>query len=305
MVWTAATCTNLAPLATNSAPCTVIGGRLYCNACPLEPSKLERCPWLCTTPFAIGSAFACSKTNTTDPFGKFPCRKCLSACNTTKAIASFSPSSTKSPGLTTGATVDKTTKTAVTAACTSAKPFGSDPPPVQAIENRILYSYRFSCGASAATVVDCPYLCNRGPSNHTLRLCNSKDVSDPISIPLESRLVCERCSRPSGPTHTSLIPSTSASPSATCTSISPTGNLCSVVKHKASSASNGSLFQSHCGTSLADLADCPFLCTTVDPAYVDLLRCVNEDVSGKNTIFDEYHIESCMKCLPACSHRSQ
>ena len=197
---------------------------------------------------------------------------------------------------------DKATMTETgepTAACTSAKPFGIDP--VQTNQNGLLYKYRFSCGVSAATVAECPYLCNRGPSNHTLQVCSDKDMSDPMTVPLDTRLACQHCLLPGVETDTSGISSGGHSPSATCTSIRPTSTVCPLVKHNTTSSSNSPVFQSRCGTTAAEVADCPFLCTTVDPAFVDLFRCVDEDLSGKNTIFDEYHITSCAKCLPACS----
>ena len=198
-------------------------------------------------------------------------------------------------------TTDKAMTGAPSATCTSAKPFGTDQPVVKAIENGLLYKYRFSCGASAATVAECPYLCNRGPSNHTLQLCSDKDISDPMTASADTRLACQHCLLPSIGTDASGSSSSSTSPSATCTSTSPTSTLCPPVKHNATSASNSPMFQSRCGDTAAEVADCLFLCTTIDPAYIDLFRCVNEDVSGKNTIFDEYHIASCAKCLPACS----
>ena len=297
----AATCKSVKPPATNSAPCNIIGGRLYCDVCPPKSSQLKQCPWLCKSPFAIGSTFACSKINTTGLFGKFPCQKCLPACNSTTASVTLSRSPIISPTSTTHASGDKPSTTTAKADCKSSKPFETDSPAVQAIENGISYSYRFSCGASAATVVGCPYLCNRGPNNHTLRLCSNEDISDPVTDPIESRLVCEPCLLRNGAPYISLNPSTSSNPSTTCTSVGAGGTLCPLVKHEAASASNAPLFQSRCGTSPAEVAKCPFLCTTVDPAFIDLFRCVNEDVSGENTIFDEYHIESCVKCLPACA----
>ena len=187
------------------------------------------------------------------------------------------------------------------AICTSAEPFGIDQSAVKAIEKGLSNKYRFSCGASAATVEDCPYLCNRGPSNHTLHLCSDKDISDPMTASADTRLACQHCLLPNAETDASGISSGSTSSSATCTSTDPAGTLCPLVKYNATSSSNSPVFQSRCGTTTAEIADCPFLCTTVDPGYVDVFRCVNEDVSGKNTVWDEYHMESCTRCLPACT----
>ncbi len=295
------TCTSITSVTTKLPSCFIYDGYLYRTECPVKHSEREQCPWLCQTFLFNGPPFICSPSDVSGPnpieFAPFTsCKKCLPFSNSSAAAVNLPPAPTTVPS-----TADKMTAHTTAATCTSIKPSGTDPPAVKALQNGISYSYRFSCGRSAATVTECPYLCDRGPSNHTLRLCDKKDVSDPTTVPINSRLVCESCSLPRETPISSLVSSSSVVPSATCTSTSSTGTLCPLVKHHTTSASTSPLFQSRCGTTAAEIADCPFLCTTVDPAYIDLFRCVNADVSGKNTIFDEYHIESCVKCLPACS----
>ena len=308
-------------MATDPPSCFTFNGSLYRDACPNKPSELDQCPWLCTTFLFLGPPFLCSQTNISSPnpieFGpSTSCQKCSPAYNSMRPIFSLPPASTTFQDstmdkatyslLTSYKTLspydlDKTKSHAPTAmSCTSAKPFGTDTPAIQAIENGTPYSYRFSCGTSVATVAECPYLCNRGPSNHTLQLCSPKDISDPNTDPVVTRLVCEHCLLPGETTDAGPNSSSSASPSATCISTNPTGTSCPLVKHNSTSPSNGPLLQSRCGTTSAEVAGCPFLCTTVDPVNVELFHCVNEDLSGKNPIFDEYHIASCAKCLPSC-----
>lgn len=301
--------------------CFTFKGSLYRDMCPTKHSEIAKCPWLCTTFLFMGPPFLCSRTNISGPnpieFGPSPsCQKCSSRKISTIGTVNLRPASSAIHGSTVNkttaifptstkivlpSTVDNTKAHKPTTACISANPFGTDPPAVKAFENGMPYLYRFSCGASAATVAECPYICIRGPSNHTLQLCSNKDISDPSTNPVETRLVCEHCSPPGGNMGTSPTSSSSASPSATCTSIIPSDTLCPLVKEHAFSGNKGPLLQSRCGSTSAEVAACPFLCTTEDPAYIDLFECVNEDVSGKNTIFDETHIESCGKCLPPCS----
>lgn len=293
------TCTSISSVTAKLPSCFVYDGYLYRAECPVKHSEREQCPWLCQTFMFTDPPFICSPTDVSgsNPIELAPftsCKKCLPVSNS--SVASVNP-----PRTTILSTVEKTAIHTTAATCTSLKPFGTDPPAVKAIENGTPYLYRFSCGNSAATVAECPYLCNPGPKNHSLRLCDKKDISDPTTDSDDSRLVCEPCSIARGTPNSRPVSSSSASMSATCTVTGPNSTLCPLVKHNTTSASTSPVFQSGCGTTAAEVVKCPFLCTTMDPAYVDLFRCVNADVSGKNTIFDEYHIESCVKCLPACS----
>ena len=314
------TCPSISGMPTKLPSCFTFQGSLYRDVCPTKPSEVEKCPWLCTTFLFMGPPFLCSRTNISGPnpieFGpSTSCQKCSLRNNSTIGTAILPPASTAIHGSTVNrtttifpinktvlpSTVDDTKAHKPTTACTSAKPFGTDPPAVKATENGMPYLYRFSCGASAATVAECPYICVRGPSNHTLQLCSNNDISDPITDPVETRLVCGHCLPPSGKMDISPTSSSSVSPSATCTSTDPSSNLCPLVKQHAFPGNKGPLLQSRCGDTSAEVAACPFVCTTEDPAYIDLFECVNEDVSGKDTIFDETHIESCAKCLPPCN----
>lgn len=255
---------DLGLVATDFPSCFVCDGDVYRNGCPVKASEVERCRWLCTSSLFVNRPHVCELSELGRSDEVVVCRDCLLGSELEVASTSLSSvvrlAATKNSSIqtrsmsvnlppaptTVPSTVDKVTVHTTAATCTSLKPYGTDPPAVKALENGISFSYRFACGRSAATVTECPCLCSRGPSNHTLRLCDMKGVSDPTMDPIDSRLVCENCSLPRNIPIPSLVSSSSVVPSTTCTSTSSTGTLCPLVKHHTTSAIVPIALRNHC-----------------------------------------------------------
>lgn len=141
---------------------------------------------------------------------------------------------------------------------------------------------RFECGQTAELEAECPYLC--AASHIFLVGCSNIDISGPITnpIPPNFSISCDHCNA------STIQPQ----PSSTC--VDPAHPTCPAEVDQSDPTVR---FQTACGSTVDEIAACPFLCTTI-PVQGEY-HCEGFDATG--TIFErERAIQACHKCLPVC-----
>ena len=203
------TATAAAPTCTKVAPgvpsVTCIGGpdfpTLFCpQGCPT--SFMDQCAFLClsTLSSAFGGLFPALQCAPVDLSlispGRISCQQCYPECigNSTESSPGFSPSASNATKLPRRIQA-RTPSAASSPACMSVSPNAVDSPASQDSNTGLLF--RSSCGVSAATVAQCPYLCSPG-GGAFFQECSTTDISGEEPTGQFPPIICTHCLPPCG-----------------------------------------------------------------------------------------------------------
>lgn len=217
-----------------------------------------------------------------------PSSKDMPMDTTTSAVTKDAPTFPNSKDKDTSSTTSPTTTSP--ASCTSLGPDATDTPASRDKDTGLLF--RSSCGASDATVSECPYLCGQAGGGF-FKQCSDEDVTGQSSS-IYPPIICGHCLPPcksdasNAPATTSKASTTSvlASPTATaaCTVFNPflEGDFPSV-RDKVFDPPHR-LLRFECGQTAELESECPYLCiittrsTSTLPTTLSL--CFDADISG-------------------------
>ena len=211
-----------------------------------------------------------------------PSSKDMPIDTTTSAVTKDAPTFPISKDKDTSSTTSPTTTSP--ASCTSLGPDATDTPASRDKDTGLLF--RSSCGASDATVSECPYLCGQAGGGF-FKQCSDEDVTGQSSS-IYPPIICRHCLPPcksdaSNATATTSKASTTsfvASPIATaaCTVFNPflEGDFPSV---RDKVRDNHGLLRFECGQTAELESECPYLC---GGKYLStfLSGCFDTDISG-------------------------
>ena len=89
---TTSTCTTIVNLglATDLPSCFVYDGATYRDVCPVKPSELKQCPWLCTSSLFMNRPYVCSLTDLSNSNEFTFCQDCLTGSKSKVASTTLS-----------------------------------------------------------------------------------------------------------------------------------------------------------------------------------------------------------------------
>jgi hypothetical protein len=286
-----------------------VPGYTFRYDCGTTMEDVEACPWLCGD-FSPQQCSAMDLANVTAPGY---CHQCPVPCSngTSPTAATISP---PTPGTTfAGPTVTNATAISNSTTHTAPSRTGCYPAPANATLSPAVVLqqslWRIQCGQTVEDVVACPYLCDYFSGCDGLLDCGRRCSSAPIN-----GTQCQQCNLPcpaNGTTSRSLslvpfptlaasllsavassarestanvsingLPRFSSGPSPTCNTASETSSAAISIETLI-----GVHFRFECGTNVADVVQCPWLCGTL---------CSHADLSL-------YGAGPCVPCLLPCS----
>ena len=256
-------CTSIAPGATDT-PASRNGstGHLSRSTCGFTDATVAECPWLCTQG-GDGLFNGCYDRNFTgvEPLDEFPplvCTHCLPPCNQTSS-SSLPTISMDMSGLPSSHPRAKTP----IPTCTSIGPGEVDTSASRDNDTGLLF--RSSCGASDATVAECPYLCSQGGGGF-LKECSNDDLTGSELTGQFPPTVCTHCLPPCKQAPSTTVPTMTDAPNTTTVAASRSSVACTTLDPfvgtipSTKDNSTGAFLRFECGLSFELAYECPYLC---------------------------------------------